>query len=96
MRKYWLVLLMLAVALSACTPAATAAPTQENTATSAPATATTAPAATTSSSATCQPFVLLDQVIPAADPRLPAVTDSDWTVGPSTALVTIVDYSDYQ
>jgi hypothetical protein len=95
MRKYWLVLLILVVALSACTPTATATPTQENTAIPAPptVTVTTAPAV---SNATCQPFVLLDQVIPAADPRLPAISDADWSLGPSTALVIIVDYSDYQ
>jgi hypothetical protein len=95
MRKYWLVLLMLVVALSACTPTATATPTQENTATAVPPTATVTTAATTSSAA-CQPFVLLDQVLPAADPRVPAITDADWALGPSSALVTLIDYSDFQ
>jgi hypothetical protein len=97
MRKYWLILLMAVVVLSACTPAATVAPTQENTATVLPPTATAVTTvANTPTGPACKPFNLLDEVIPAADPRVPAVNTADWTTGPATALVTIIDYSDFQ
>jgi hypothetical protein len=95
MRKYWLVLLMLVVVLSACTPTATAMPTPEDTVTSVPPTVTVT-SISAAPAASCEPFVLLDQVIPAADPRLPAVTAEDWARGPSEALVTFLDYSDFQ
>jgi hypothetical protein len=96
MRKYWLILLMAVVVLSACTPAATATPTQENTATVLPPTATALTVANTPTGPTCKPFDLLNEVLPAADSRVPAVNNADWTTGPATALVTIIDYSDFQ
>jgi len=104
MRKYWLILpLLLVLALSACQPATQAAtptgaviPTYTE-AVAAPAAETPeVTEATVQQEATCRPYRLIDLVLPAATGNVPDATESDWIHGPSDAVVTIIEYSDYQ
>lgn len=107
MRKLWPIVLLIGVlALSACgqAPATTAAPT----ATTAPAKTpvsggatsvpTLVPLPTSSGPAECH----TSAVVPFGTPNptqaaaIPPVTENDWVLGPETASVTIIEYSDYQ
>jgi protein-disulfide isomerase len=103
-RRYWFVpVLLAAVILGACAPSAASptdtlpAPTQ--TAAPTEAVPTTAPGTTVEPTAEvvdCQPYTLLSQVLPAPDPNLAPVDAEDHVLGPSDALVTILEFSDYQ
>ncbi len=108
MRKLWPIVLLIGVlALSACgqaTATSTAAPTattapvntpESSGATSVP---TLAPLPTSSGPAECRtsavvPFGTPDPTQAAA---IPPITENDWVLGPETASVTIMEYSDYQ
>ena len=64
---------------------------------------TTVPEATTASVevagdvvAECRSYSLLDEIFPFADPNLAPVNDDDWVLGPEDAVVTILEYSDFQ
>ena len=48
----------------------------------------------TVSTATCRAVPSIFASLPALD--VPPVTDADWTRGPADALVTLVEYSDFQ
>jgi cyclophilin family peptidyl-prolyl cis-trans isomerase/protein-disulfide isomerase len=71
--------------------------------------ATTAPTAPVVAQAQAQPTAVLPptatplpggcqvvDILPAGDPTYPAVTDADWQKGPKDAIVTILEYSDFQ
>jgi len=98
MRKLSLSLVVLAaILLTACktaspTPEATAAPTQVVT--------DTAAAAPTSLPSKIPADCTVSPVLPAPDPAfvasLPPVTEQDWMLGPASAQVTLIEYTDYQ
>jgi PBP1b-binding outer membrane lipoprotein LpoB len=109
-RRYWFVpVLLMAIILGSCAPQAPAptdtspAPTQTTvpaqTAAPTQAVPTIVPdgtAAPTAEPVDCQPYSILDQVLPAPDPNLDPVDAEDHVVGPSDALVTILEFSDFQ
>ncbi len=39
---------------------------------------------------------MVSSILPEPDPAFPPVTDSDWQLGPKDAIVTILEYSDFQ
>jgi len=109
MVKRWLIgVLWVALLLAGCRsgnqPAAT--PASAETSTSAPATlapVTLAPAtqassaqAATSVPAGCTVISPRPTPGPTQDSLFPPVSDADWTVGPQTAAVTFIEYSDFQ
>ena len=102
MKKFWPVIIILAAfILAACegagqspvitaTPAATAKPASATPVAAVPTdppqpTATPIPGG-------CQ----VTGILPSWDPAFPAVSDADWQKGPKDAVVTIIDYSDFQ
>jgi len=107
-----LVVLAFALILGACTPSATAAPAAVPTATLPLPTATIdlTPSVTATPSATPEPTIEIIKSDPATcqvspvvqppDPNatsyLPDVTVSDWKTGPEDAIVTIIEYGDFQ
>lgn len=97
MRKSWfLILLLIAVLLSACnqqTASPTLVPATETPAT----TGDVEPTAVPSGPATCKPYSLLDQILPSdAESKYPAVKDTDWAQGNADAALTLIVYSDLQ
>jgi len=107
-----LILFVAALALSACTAAPTLAPTQLPTLAiptatlpmtlvptlAATPTATIEPTATIipSGPATCQVTAVVPTPDPTAQALFPAVSAADWTTGPATAGITVIEYGDYQ
>lgn len=104
-KTYWFGLLVLVLLVSACspqTPAVTeeaAAPTETSVEGAAPTEAAGQPvqeAGETSGAAECRPYNLLDQILGAQDPNLTPVTEDDHTHGPDDAIITILEFSDFQ
>jgi len=110
MRKTWFFLFVLAaVLLSACGPAAapaataaatiapTAAPTAAATSQPTPADAAvaTAPVATVPV-VDCAPVQSIFSMPADQQPKIPAITGEDWSVGPEGARLQLIEYSDYQ
>jgi protein-disulfide isomerase len=103
-RRYWFVpVLLTAIILGACAPQTPAptdtspAPTQTAVPTQAAPTAVPGDTAEpTAEPVDCQPYTLLSQVLPAPDPNLAPVDEEDHVSGPSDALVTILEFSDFQ
>ena len=111
MRKFGIIfLLLVAVILNACTPnaatnevipeASVTMEEQEPTEEAAPAVTEETAADTTtfeaSGPAECRPFSLVDNILPEPEPNLPDIRDTDWVQGPEDALVTIIEYSEFQ
>lgn len=102
MRKmYWLgLVLILSVLLYGCagkteTPEPTTVPTVENTEAAAAPTEIISPTAT--EVADCQPYNLLNDVLPVAAENLPPISeDGDHILGPEGAKMVILEYSDFQ
>lgn len=104
MRKPRFILLALALALSACQAATPPAETQAPTAavqptgapaeTSAPAQGSTAPAG--SEDFVCQVVQSLPDPYSPAEVGLPPITEDDHILGPDDALITLVEYSDFE
>jgi cyclophilin family peptidyl-prolyl cis-trans isomerase/predicted DsbA family dithiol-disulfide isomerase len=101
MKRIWPVIIILAAALlAACggagqSPVNTAAPAASAT----PVPATTAPNPTTPPQPTATPIPTgcqVTSILPSWDPIFPPVTTSDWQKGSKDALVTIIEYSDFQ
>ena len=98
MKKVWpIILILAAIMLAACgssgqSPVKTAAPTatpQKPTA--------TAPAQPPTPTPTPIPGgCMVTDILPAPDPAFPPVTDADWQKGAKDAVVTIMEYSDFQ
>lgn len=90
MRKFWLILVLAALLLSACaktTPTAepTAAPTQ-------------APAASslTDEVDDCVVQGIFPEPKAPLSVTVPRASDKDWSLGPNDARMVIIEYSDYQ
>lgn len=104
LKKVLPILILTALALSACTTATTTPTTAPAAAATAAATAIVvnpaAPTPTvtpfTDAATPCKPFNILDQALANKVPNLPPVTSADWSQGPENALVTLVVYSDLQ
>lgn len=81
--------LVLATATQGVTPVPTIPPTP---------TTTLEPTVTIvpSGPATCQVTAAIPTPNPTAAAQFPSVTDSDWSTGPANALITIIEYGDYQ
>ncbi len=104
---YWLgfvlffSLLVTGCAGQSATPEATNIPTAENTKVVVSATETGLPAEVTTAVATevveCQPYNLLDEILPVDSPNLPPITeDGDHIKGPEDAKLILLEYSDFQ
>lgn len=97
MKKMWLFWLLAALWLAACGQA-----TPEPVATGAPTEAAIMTAAPTALIPTSGPASCIAQtgVFPTPDPALeaafPSPGEDDWVQGSSTALLTIIEYSDFQ
>jgi cyclophilin family peptidyl-prolyl cis-trans isomerase/protein-disulfide isomerase len=101
MKRIWPVILVLAaMVLAACdggqSPIKSAA-----TATPAPQPTTAAPAAQPTQAIPPTPTPLpngcqVTSLLPDWDPVFPAIKDTDWQKGPKDAMITILEYSDYQ
>lgn len=106
MRKLILIFLMLAsLTLTACIPEVQSTPTATAT-TAVTATSVSRPAPTVVLNVPTQTNLLPDSgctVVskkptpgPTAESIFPAVSDTDWVIGPASAKVTIIEYSDFQ
>jgi hypothetical protein len=100
MRKVILVLVMLvALVLVGCLPQAQASPTSTTTSVShpAPTTVITVPAqADILPASGCTVVTKKPTPGPTAETIYPPITSSDWSKGPESAKVTILEYSDFQ
>jgi hypothetical protein len=100
MRKFLPVLLLfIAVVLSACLPETQATPAVTATATtsSRPAAAlVTLPAQAALPDQGCTAVTKKPTAGPTSESNFPPVTTSDWVKGPADAKVTIIEYSDFQ
>jgi hypothetical protein len=110
MHNRWLsIVLLAAVVLAACSPAAPAttpvsstvgvnpATLQVSTPVAAPPTsAAVAETPTQLPPATCAKADIIPQPNPTVVALIPPVTDKDWTIGPATARISLLEYSDYQ
>ncbi len=90
--------ILMGLFLAACQGAASALPTATPTAapTLTPAPATPTPAPVAGSQAGCTVVSLLPTPDPAGSSAFPAVGGGDWIQGKDTALVTLVEYGDFQ
>ncbi len=98
MHKVWFSILILgAVVLSACTPAAT--PAAVASATPLPAPSATAPAAQAGTAVVPAGDTMqctLETILPTPEAnRFAPVTEKDWAQGPADAKITLLEYSDF-
>ncbi len=112
MHNRWLsIVLLAAVVLAACSPAAPATTPISSTVGVSPATlqvttplpiaspetpAAVAETPTQLPPATCAKTDIIPQANPTVIAAIPVVTDKDWTIGPATARISLIEYSDYQ
>ncbi len=109
LRKLVFLSVVLALALSACSPApAAVSPTAQATEATEAAEATEAPAATevtvptaapivaSKIPADCAPFNVMSEIFPAPRTDVPAISDKDWKIGSDNAMVKVIVYSDFQ
>ncbi|MCE5209546.1 MAG: hypothetical protein LLG42_14705 [Chloroflexi bacterium] len=90
-------LLVYGCAGQSATPEATNIPTAENTEVAAVATETSLPTEVATEVVDCQPYNLLDEILPTENPNLPPVTEEgDHIKGPADAKLVILEYSDFQ
>ncbi len=101
LKKVLPILILTALALSACATA-TASPTTVPTAAATtavvvdPAVPTPTAAPYTDATTPCKPFNVLEEALAVKLTNLPPVTADDWSQGPENAPVTIIVYSDLQ
>jgi hypothetical protein len=100
MRKYILLFLMLAsVVLAGCLPQVQVTPTLTATTNAHPAPTVVLTVPTQAAlfpDSGCTVITKKPTPGPTAQLIYPPVTDSDWTKGPTSAKVTIIEYSDFQ
>lgn len=102
LKKPLLAGLVAAVLLTACGPTTSSLPTA-NAVQPHPATRTSTAAPTeiglrepTATVAPTPADIAQPTQLPAVEPTYPPVTEADWQIGPTDALVTLIDYSDFQ
>jgi hypothetical protein len=92
-------LLLMALILAACAPEGTSVQATAPAATALPATPSIA-TPVSQSTATKQPGCTVTTRKPGLDPTqespIPPVDESDWSIGPQDAYVTIIEYGDFQ
>ncbi len=96
MRKYIILLMLMAIGLSACLPV-NITPTTAPKSSPVPTAGLTVPnAAEVLPDSGCTVVTQKPTPGPTAKPNYPSVTASDWVKGPANARVTLIEYSDFQ
>jgi len=95
MRKLWLILVLAALIITACTPK-TPAPTPTAVPPTAAPTTATSTDPTTVQSEDCQVTSIFPEPKAPLNVTVPRPSADDWTIGPANARMVVIEYSDFQ